>query len=458
MKSFKSLEQKAIKFIDRNNLVSPDDSVLIALSGGPDSVLLLLFFEKFKKRFGIDICAAHVNHHLRGNESYEDETFCIELCKKLSVKIFTDDVDVDGYSKKNNIGVEEAARILRYDALKKICKENKINKIATAHTKNDNTETVLLNLIKGSGITGLSGIPVQRENIIRPLLDVTKEEILDYLGKINVEYREDSTNFESEFERNFLRNEIIPVIKSRFNIKLDDAVFRTSNNIRSAGRFIESVFNKIKNDFVIESNDSLLLKDDLFNNYGIDAVSEIVKRIIEQKFGIAFIYTDYQKIRDLFLNQKGKMSELNSELKIFRENDGILILKNSDNKFDPVKIYPGKEFDGGWFKLQVKKVSGIKNYKSNRFHEIISAENTDEEFTLRKWRRGDRFKPLGMKNFKKVSDFLNEQKIPAHKKKDQLILENRNNIVWIIGLRIDDRYKITSQTKSYYDLWMKTKK
>jgi tRNA(Ile)-lysidine synthase len=205
---------------------------LVAFSGGSDSVFLLEFLLKYKRRFKIDLAAFHLNHNLRGKEAKIDERFCKNLTAQKKIPFFSTSKNVKLFAKRNRMSLEEAGRELRYGELLKIAKTHNYKKIATAHNADDNTETVLLNLIKGTGIRGLSGIPERREEIIRPILVLTKKEILDYLHNKKIKYRTDSSNIKNDYQRNYLRNEVIPLIKDKLNPQFDSAVFRTSEIIR----------------------------------------------------------------------------------------------------------------------------------------------------------------------------------------------------------------------------------
>lgn len=250
------VEQKIISFIRKNELIKENDSILVLLSGGADSVFLVYFLNKFKKLFNIKINAFHLNHMLRKDAADDDEIFCEKLCKKLNIKLFNKKVEVAKFAKKEKISIEEAGRIIRYNETEKIIINNKINKAATGHHQDDLVETILLNFIKGSGIDGLSGIPVKRDNIIRPLLCLKKSEINEYLEQNNIEYKIDETNYDSGFERNFLRNEIIEIISQRLNPNFTDSIVRLSEITSLFRDFKTTVLDeKIKNIISVKEED-----------------------------------------------------------------------------------------------------------------------------------------------------------------------------------------------------------
>lgn len=452
----KKVEQKVIEFISHYSLINVNDRLLISFSGGPDSVFALHFLSKFRRKYNIELTAVHFDHGLRGKESDADEEFSIEFCKQYNIPIITKEIDVKGFAYKNKMSVEEAARILRYDLLESIRKELRFNKIVTAHNQSDNTETILLNICSGTGVTGFTGIPIQRGNIIRPFLCLTKKEIVDYLDNSGIKYRIDSSNLDSEFKRNFLRNQIIPLLRKNINPSLDGSIFRSSKILESFIPTIKKQVEKKSSGLVTYLNGSLLIALKFFELSEEGILGDIVKSKFKKYFKYEFGYNDLKKIIRLSSQQKGKSVQLRKGLIALKEKDHVLVEKsNSTDKQLSVRVglnsntvLLGKKV--GIEKTDLKKVI----LKRNKNVEFVNADKLSGIFILRRWKNGDKFIPLGMKNFKKVSDFLTDEKISSANKKNQLVLTNRNNIVWVVGLRIDDRYKINSQTKEIYKLWV----
>jgi len=448
----KSIEEKVINFIARYGLIGQKENLLIAFSGGPDSVFALHFFYKFRKKFRCNISAVHFNHNLRGNESKEDENFAIAQCKKLRVDLNIIQLDVKAFAKKNKLSLEEAARILRYNELSKFAKRNSIDKIITAHNLNDNTETILMNLFSGTGISGLSGIPIKRENIIRPLLCLTKKEILQYLNHNKINYRIDSSNLENDFKRNFIRNKILPLIKE-INPSFDDALFRSSQNFLKQKEFENKSIEYLILNFSKKIKNGYELSLDLLKIYD-EIPGEFLKFFLKKYFDYQLEHKDYIKINKLAFNQKGKSIALKNYLKVIKESDTLVFTKKIIDNIEAVEIKIGesKKISGKTIKIE----STTKSEKlSPNNYELIAADNLDDTFIIRNWKIGDKFKPLGMKKEKNVSDFLTDLKIPAAVKKEQLVMINRNQIIWIVGLRISDDVKITSETKKVIKLWIK---
>ena len=324
---------------------------------------------------------------------------------------------------KNKLSIEEAARILRYYNLSLVVNPLRCNKIVTAHNQSDNTETILINLFTGSGLSGLTGIPIVRDNIIRPLMCLSKKEILEYLSDNKIPYRVDSSNLSDDFKRNYLRNQILPELRAKLNPQLDDAMFRSSKNFEGALYLIQKLVNHIIAEYITHSPGSVnipLLLADMFDG---EIPGEILRFVFKKYLKIEFEYDDYLKINTLIDKQKGKLIQLQDEFIAVREDESIRVEKKIKSSDEQV--------------------------------EYISSDGVTGKFVLRKWKDGDKFQPLGMKQFKTISDFLTDCKIPSSKKKEQFVLTNRNHIVWVVGLRMDERYKVNSKTKKILKLWMK---
>ena len=458
--NYKTTEQKAINFIRFKNLIKPGDKILVALSGGADSVFLLHFLNNFQKLFKISIAAAHINHSLRGKEANADQIFSQQLCDSLGIPFFTSRVYVKSFAKRNGLSIEEAARNLRYSSLNKIAKKIKADKIATAHNVDDNAETVLFNLSRGTGISGMAGIPYQRQNIIRPIITLGKFEIVEYLTKKDIPFQTDSTNSDDSFKRNFLRNQIIPSIRKNINPAFADSVFKFSEILKNYSQIIESFLNNAENVFTKFEHGTLEISLKLFDEINDSVAGEIFKHLFSKYFDVEYNFNDYLKLIDLVKNQTGKQIFFKNGLTAIRERSSVLLFVETKTtkktKLKEIKISIGDSVET---KLGIFTIKDTNNKSivcsSNRYSEIISADNLKDIFILRRWKIGDKFIPLGMKNLKKVSDFLTEQKVSARNKKEQLVLTNGNKIVWVVGHRIDNRFRIQNNSKQIIRLWIK---
>ena len=453
----KATEQKVLKFIKENDLILSGDKVLVALSGGPDSVFLLHLLNKYKKKFKIEIGAAHINHLLRGKDSDRDELFCKAICDELSIPFYHLRKNVNLYVQKNKISLEVAGRKIRYGFFEKIFKEYDYNKIATAHNADDNVETVLINLIKGAGVKGIAGIPVKRKYIIRPILSIAKKEILDYMDENKFEYRVDQSNLSNEFERNFLRNEVIPLIEKNINPSLSKTVLNTSLNLQQLNSGMESFAEKLKSDIKVIKNKCVTIPDNIAKQTETFIISYLLKDIIDDNFSVKLESNDLKKILSLKAKQTGKSEELSGNLIALRERKNIFIKNSPPSKnIGKMKIKVDETLRINGKTLSITPINGkaLKIGKS-RDEEFISANKIKNSFEVRVWREGDKFFPIGMQGSKKISNYLNDIKINSFEKKDQLVLVNDGKIVWVIGKRLDDRFKLTSKTKKVLKLCLK---
>jgi tRNA(Ile)-lysidine synthase len=445
----KTIEQTVLKFIEEKKLFKPGDKVLIALSGGPDSVFLSYLLNKFKKKLKIEIGAFHVNHTLRGKSADADESFCREFTKNLRIEFSSVKIDVNKIAEKNKISTEEAGREVRYSELQKYSKKYHFDKIVTAHTADDNAETILLNLIKGTGLKGISGIPIVRENIVRPLLSIRKSEILNCLNENKIKFQIDKTNLSNDYERNFIRNEIIPRIKAKLNPSIEESLFYSSEIFKDYYSYIQNEVNLLSKSALKKAKDNAFVLSNEIQGIHPVIRREFLKAAVERNFFVQSTFNDIKNLELLITQQKGKKINLANGLSAVKEKDGILISKNLDEFHTQLtRVFIGKENQINGFKLFLlpKGRSDIK-FSSEGLREFISADNIEGPLFVRNWTEGDRFIPLGMKGFKKISDFLTDQNVASSEKKKQLVLTDKNRIVWVIGLRIDERFKITKATK-----------
>lgn len=450
----KKTEEKIIRFIDSGKLIVKGERILVAFSGGPDSVFALHFLNKFKKKYNIHLSAVHFNHQLRGDESDSDEKFSKQLASNLGVELFVFKLDVKKLAKEKKLSIEEAARKLRYQKIDNLCREKQFDKVVTAHNLSDNTETVLLNLLNGTSASGLSGIPVKRDNIIRPILCVTKAEILEYLDNSGIIYRVDSSNMSDDFKRNYLRNRILPLLRGKINPQLDEAVFRTTSNLKSQLNHLDESIKYFISEFAVLKENRVDIRLKIVDALG-EIPGELLKVLLESKFGSEFRHDDYLKVNSLAKNQKGRKLNLGGGINVYKENDLLRFLKEAPDSAGEIEFTAGNKAKLGNVLVNIKEAEIEAGLSKKKDYELISADGLDEKFLLRTWKQGDIFKPLGFKGTKKVSDFLTDAKIPSSEKKNKLVLINRNKIIWVVGLRISDEVKITNKTKRVYKLWTK---
>lgn len=429
-------------FIKQHALFQEKERVLLAVSGGRDSVLMARLFKSAGFYFGI----AHCNFQLRGEEADRDEQFTSELASELGVEFFVTRFDTAEYARENHISIQMAARDLRYQWLEKIRKEFDYQYIGLAHHQNDVIETMLLNLTRGTGIAGLHGISAKKGKLIRPLLFLSREEI-DQMPPF--EYREDSSNLSVKYARNKIRLEVIPVLK-----ELNPSLEQTFEANRK--RFAEL-------EILLEQRVGELRKQ-LFKKLG-DHEFEIdlkaLKNLIPLNTLLYGLFHPYG-FTETVLNDLSKAWE-GSPGKVFTSATHQLVLdrdrlilcqihqsipEDSSISLESVKcIWNRQKF--------IISVLSIEEFQLSKDRALAQLDFDRLQFPLklRTWKNGDQFQPLGLKSKKKLSDFFIEQKIRLNHKKDIGILENGNgDIVWIVGLRISERYKISPNTKKVFIL------
>ncbi len=452
----KSIEQKVIKFIRDNNLINFGDKILVAFSGGADSVFLLNFLVKFQSKYNIELAAFHLNHLLR-NESLLDQNFSKKFCTQLNVPFFTINKKVGLFAKKNKISVEEAGRIYRYKYFNIIAKKHSFNKIATAHNLDDNTETVLLNLIKGKGLRALAGIPIKQDNVIRPVMCLTKSEIKKYLKLNDLSYAEDLTNQNEMYERNYLRLKIIREIVERLNRNLNNTVFQTSKILEDYLKFFYKVLDEKYIQVLSITNKDVLLNFSLLENEFKIIQTEIIRRIFIQELKIEPAFKNIEDIIRLAKSQTGRRVKISSKYEVFKEGKLLRFSEIKKRELVNVRIKLGKSNKINQKIVSVKKTNNVLINKDSNV-EIIDADKIIGELRIRNWQKGDKFYPLGLKGSKKISDFLTDLKINSQDRNEVLILTDEEKIVCVLGYRIDDRVKITDNSKNFYKIKIKNGK
>jgi tRNA(Ile)-lysidine synthase len=427
------------KFIEENHLFNSDEKILLAVSGGIDSMVMADLFLKLGCKTGI----LHCNFSLRSNESDSDESFVRDYAESHSLPFFTVRFDTTEYSKKNGLSVQMAARELRYNWFEKIRRENGYDFIAVAHNLNDNIETLIINLTRGTGLAGMSGMRIINNNIIRPLLFATRGEIVNYSIENNIRFREDKSNADTKYIRNKVRHLIIPVLK-----EINPSIEATLNE--TAERFIG--INEIVNQYIGKIRDkSSEQKGDILS-YNISQLKKYQhnKTILFELFRPHGITN--QQLDDLISVINGKTgSQIHTSTVRIIKNRKELIVSGEEIISESVyKIESLADF---------KKIHGISSAEQTEMNETFRIPNDSAvacldsdklvyPLKIRKWEPGDYFYPLGMKQKKKLSDYFIDNKYSIIDKENILILESDGKIVWIIGDRIDNRFKISRSTKN----------
>jgi tRNA(Ile)-lysidine synthase len=457
------LYKKVLSYIKDNNLIKCGDKILIALSGGPDSVCLLNILFELKEKLNIDIAAVHLNHLLRGKDAFKDEEYVISICNRMGIKCFTKRVDINTYAEENKISSEMAGRIVRYDFFDEILEQEGFNKIATAHNANDQAETILFRLMRGTGLEGLGGIKVFRDNkIIRPILCLSRDEVEKYIELKKLRPMIDKTNFEKIYNRNKIRLDILPYMKENFNEEIIQTLNRMSVLLQKDNEFLENLALGLYNNYCIECDDYFIIKKEIFKKEEV-IVNRVLRRVITKfsRSNYDFEMKHIYKIFYLAKNVSGKVADLpngiyaeniygdiyiKSRIKkrnAKNEKEEIILNKNNINKtivnFDSFNIQfcilDNYEKD----KINLKENKLIKYFDFDKINKIIS---------IRCRRNGDRIIPSGMNGNKKLKDIFIDMKIPKEERDSIPILCFDEKIAWIIGIRTSEEYKITNKSKN----------
>ena len=426
-------------YCEKNKLLQPDDKVILAVSGGIDSMLMANLFLQSGWNFSV----AHCNFSLRGSESDGDEVFVKEWCQLHHITFHATRFDTKKYAEDNKLSVQMAARELRYEWFDTLCTQHQYSKIAVAHNANDNTETMLLNFTRGTGIKGLCGIQVMSGNVIRPLLFATRHEIMRYVQAERIDFREDSSNLKTDYARNRVRHNVIPEL-SKINPSFITTSQHNADYLLQVAKILASEKAHIVSEVCSNQGDEL----------HIDIVSLLRTNI--PAFWLFEILQPYDfsgevvhKLYEALGGPSGKCfySKTHAALK---DRKSIIVYKIGERqlKEDYVITSECAHLDVP-FEMCIEKKDNAPHFVIPTDKDIacIDAATLQFPLCLRKWKNGDVFVPLGTRGTKKVSDFLIDIKMPLHQKKRQWVLQSGSNIVWVVGQRIDERHKISSQTK-----------
>lgn len=430
--------KKIAHFIASNNLLVKEKKYLIALSGGADSVCLLLVLDKL----GYNIEAVHCNFNLRGDESSRDEQFCIELCKKRNIKIHLAHFDTNSYALLHKISIEMAARNLRYSFFENLRHDVGADGICVAHHQNDCAETLIINLIRGTGIKGLAGIMPKRDSIIRPLLCVSRDEIEDFLTKESQDYVTDSTNLADFCVRNSIRLNIIPMME-----KINPSVVQ--NIVRTAMRMNEA--NKVFNESIEASSSKV--SDLIDGSLYIDI--RALKKEPSPEYTLFNILKKYrfnpEQIESIGYNLDFPTGTrfLSDTHQLVFDREKMIVTKIENNRISLKIPEHGKYIINDVKSIRIEKVivNNEFNISKDNFTATLDSANVKFPLLLRNVENGDRFFPFGMKGSKLVSKYMTDKRFSLIDKQKQMVIEDASgNIIWLVGERTDERFKITNKT------------
>lgn len=430
--------------IIRENLIEKHDKILIGLSGGADSVFLLNILIQLQRDLDFEIYTCHINHSYR-DTALMDENFSRKISEENNIKFFSKKVDMKQYSIDHSISLEDSGRILRYKYFNEILKSEDFNKIAVAHHLDDQVETFFLHLFRGSGIDGLCGMQYQNKNIIRPLLDVSKSEILNYLDENDIDYVTDETNFVADVQRNKIRLEMLPYIQDNFNSSISESIYRTVNILKDSKEIIDDVTNFKYKKLVNQENGEYFIDVDLFEREKKSVRRNIIRKLLIALNGsnqdIRMVYID--DIIELFDLKNGSQYVF-KDYSFFKSYDKVIIRKNLNNKKNQSVKFELGEISFGDFKIN-SYLTENTNVKPSINKMIFDSKILSNNLFLRKRKNGDRIKLKGFT--KKVKSVFIDNKIAQIKRDNYPILSDEENVYAILSLKRSNLYMKNDNSK-----------
>lgn len=451
---------KVRETIKKNNLVNGGDKIILGVSGGPDSICMLHILNYLKDEFNIKIYAAHLNHKIRGIEAQKDAMYVAKICDIMRVPCFIRAIDVPAYCKEKGVSLEEGARTLRYNMFFEIKDKIGADKIAIAQNINDQAETVIMRMMRGTGLQGLKGIQYKREDgIIRPLLDVDRAYIEEYCEQNNLNPRIDQTNLEEIYTRNKIRLKLIPYMVENFNPNLKESISRMTNLLKDDSDFIIQESNKSFDEICSEMSDNTISVDiDKFINTHKALKNRIIRKCINFVLGnIEGIEQKHiQDVNDLINTDKNNIRiDLPKGILVYKKSGNILFTDEEivEEKISYDYIIP----KSGYIKIKESntlvesKILSIEEYKkfsSDKYVKFFDADKIEGTLHIRNRRNGDKIKLLGLGGSKKIKDLFIDLKIPKEERDLIPILSDEKGIIWVIGHRMSEDYKIDSNTNN----------
>ncbi len=442
--------QQFSEFINSEKLFPPHSPILLAVSGGADSVTLTELFYRTKQNFGI----AHCNFQLRGKESDEDEAFVAALAEKMGVKFFSVRLETEKFTTEKKLSIQMAARELRYDWFEKIRKENGYHFIATAHHLNDSIETVLLNLVKGTGIAGMHGILPKNGKVIRPLLFAKRSEIETFVKENKIKFRVDSSNELTKYERNKIRLQVIPLLRN-INPQFEESVAKSIRYFSDVEQIYKKEINRLSKKLLQQEGNGFRISIGTLKN--LQGVQTVLFEILKP---FHFNESIVQKIIECLNGESGKQF-FSSSHRIIRDRKYLLISPVEEEQQQEYLLEIKNQ------KLSIRHLSMVTEIKEVASFKIpndstincLDISKLKSPLIIRRWKKGDYFYPLGMNNKKKkISDYLIDRKIPLTEKENIYVLDVAGRIACIIGERIDERFKIKTSTEKIFVIKLSTEK
>lgn len=451
-----TLIETTLKTIKENNMFEKGDKVIVAVSGGPDSICLLHILNALKEQLQITLYAAHINHCLRGKESDEDEKYVEKFCENLNIEFRSKRVNINDLVRKKNISSETAGREARYKFFYELKSKFGAQKIAIAHNANDQAETVLMRIMRGTGMEGLIGIRSVRDNIfVRPLINCSRESIEKYCEDNNINPRIDKTNLEPIYARNKVRLQLIPYIKENFNEDIVTTLNRLASTIRVDNDYLEMIAKEKYKKYCDDNKEKVIISKEAFLEH-----ESIITRIIRLAlYNVSGNLYNFEKIHiydviDIQKNATGKMLTLPNKIHIQNNYGDISVYKkkeqNIKNNNIEYTLHSGlnkiKDFNLGITLELIDKTDNLV-VKQENFVKYFDYNKIKGD-TIIRWRKdGDRFTPLGMKGSKKLKDLFIDLKVPKDERDRIPLICFGGEIAWVVGYRVSELFKVDKNTK-----------
>ena len=445
-----NLQQKVHNFIQKEQLLAENRSVIVGISGGTDSVAMLHIL----KSLGYSCIIAHCNFRLRMEESTRDMEFVRNLSHSYSIPFYSIEFETITYAKDNKISVEMAARDLRYNWFEEIMQMTGSQAIAVAHHADDSIETMLMNLIRGTGLNGLTGIRPKNKNVVRPLLCCTREELENYLVENDLEHVEDSSNSENIYIRNKFRNEIIPLF-NEINPAARENLYCTMSNLNSNYGIYQQAIEEISN--------SIVEKNDISNEIRLDIEKlKLQKNTVTILFELLSPYgfnsSQAEQIYSSLYTDSGKVFHSKTH-RLIKDRKYLIINANTHNKKESYFISQDQNDLIDPIQLTIKEIEYTPGFKLSKKADCIQIDASKVKFPLeiRHWHEGDLFFPFGMTQKKKLSDYFIDQKFSIFEKEECWLMVSGQEIIWIVGHRLDNRFRIKDETTKVLEFKLSNK-
>ncbi|MAT40021.1 MAG: tRNA lysidine(34) synthetase TilS [Ectothiorhodospiraceae bacterium] len=441
------LKSRLVESLRKIDALERGSSFLIACSGGLDSIAATYLFAALARDWDLRIGCMYIHHGLR-EEADEELTFVRETAASLNCEFYSTTVDVAAEARINATSIQNAARYLRYDALERVREQHKFDWIVTAHHADDQAETMVAKFLQGAGILGLEGVRPKWERVIRPLLFVTKEELRTYAANLNLDWREDASNTSRKYLRNAIRLDLMPEIKELVNPGVASTLGDTAREFRMISSFLREHIAGIEGKVARRDGDSWRASLTELRKLSAGEQLLLFQTVLTTLTGEAPGHTILIGLLSLLVKEPGSVYTLQAGFEAKLEQGDLLLRKLEMQPDEFEYAWDSSDvLEAGWFRLSASELSP-KNvtFNDSPTVEFIDLGISGKDFYVRNWRQGDAFVPLGMSGTKLVSDFFTDLKIPTHERGKVPILLAGEHIVWLCGLRLDDRFKVTKDT------------